>query len=100
MEAGLILAVKPNSTTCRAADVFGKMHGDLWPSARSLPPAAAQRLLFTWGVYPNPMGAPQEEGGERVCVVAGRAVPACGSCSPPPDVSLLMRAWGCPWERG
>lgn len=48
MRAELVLAVKPNSTACRAAGVFGKMHRDLWPSACSLPPAAAQRLLFTW----------------------------------------------------
>lgn len=49
MKAGLVLVVMPNSTACRAVDVFGKMHRDLWPSACSLPPAAAQRLLFAWG---------------------------------------------------
>lgn len=40
-QGGLLLVMKPNSTTCRAADGFGKMHRHLWPSAPSLPPAAA-----------------------------------------------------------
>lgn len=31
MKARLALAMKPNSTACRAVDVFGKMPRDLWP---------------------------------------------------------------------
>lgn len=41
MKTGLVLAVKPNSTACRAGDVFGNIHRDLWPL-----PAASLLLLL------------------------------------------------------
>lgn len=61
MKAGLVLAVKPNSTACRAADGFG----NLWPSACSLPPAAAQRLLFSWWGE----GEQEEKGDLSLCIL-------------------------------